>query len=366
MSASKAQETCNSGVVKRNEQIKEIDKKIRKKEQEMGLKEGQIETSQEIQEKTEEKTGTIDKLKDSCIKEVATLQQWYEKGLKSYARKLTSNSVVGDVFTLEGCFDSKDIIKSCTKWEEGEKILGTLAETTLQAKVNDFLDSEFDIKSAILNQKIKENPNLEDEYRTQISALERIRDRKKQDCVSWCFEYREPNFFDRIRVLDHITNGKPPMWPQGRNYTENDCEQMVNTLKIPKPIAGRCSIYSRVESVQSNKDDLKPMINAVMFRNITDNSGIKHTIGDEFECSVRFKQEHVNAQYEINWVVNGEVKGSMGVFPQKDASGNISNTTAVLTTVPASFFADDTIGCIVTPIAADGTNGESVKVQVCT
>lgn len=333
--------------------IAQVEVTLKKKKQEAGFVSADA-------DKIDETRIEMAALKDSCASEVAKMESWYEDGLKGYSRKLTSSSAGSNIFTLSNCYDTKDELKSCGSYRDG------LTETSLEKKVSSFLDEKLQKQltnlDAAKTAQITSNPENADAlgkaFKVQSDALHSLTEKKKQICSEWCFEYRDPNFWEQIGALDHLIYGKKPMWPEGQNHTLKDCQIMIDTLRIPTPDNGRCMAYSPDVDVVTNKAK-GDFINAVIIKNLTHLDGVENEVGDQVECSVRLKQGEEDTLYEIRWVINGAPKGNMGVFSKnKRAAASLDTNNGI--------YKDDSISCQVTPLNDAGEIGKIVSSNTIT
>ncbi len=279
--------------------------------------------------------------RQACINQVNLMHEWYLNGLKGYSRKIISTSSDAEVFTLSSCYNAEETLNRCADLED---------------KSTTFLNNLLQKELTSLDEQ-----NINDNVRSgRKKALEAVFQQRKQICSDWCFEYKEPHFFDQIRVLDQYIYGTAAQWPD-RNYSLTDCHYMINVLRIPPPALGRCASFSKEENdADPLAEKREDFVNAVIIQNKTHPNGLAYvaspTNPDTIQCSVRLKPNHKDAIFELRWVVNGTPKNSLGVFSNTlDGYDNFASLT-----LSSNIYKGDTLACQATPI---GDNGEYVKAE---
>jgi len=260
--------SCNSEIRQLEKQRDDIEFEIGQANKSLGS------ISQDLDD-TKEKSEQCMNLRDAT-------EEWYNKGIENYARKLNSTES-NSAFTMDGCLAKKS-----------QELVDGIQETQLCSELNASVEAYF--KGQI--------ERTEDTC--QIEELKR----KRNLCSAWCFEYTAPDFWERLIVLDDIIHGKPPRWPANREFSESECQEMIGNLKFERPRTGRCATYA-VKSTglrDIQQEGTQELLHTVV---IESSAGNQVSIGDSLQCRPFYLDENLpSIQSQIAWEVNGVQKGS--------------------------------------------------------
>ena len=231
-SASEAQDLCKARLNSIKSKITELERrKAKLVEDIVGLRE-QIRLSTKDSDEARAKELSQAKIADRCALEVDKMNDWFTTELKGYGRKLLTTNT--SIFTLSNCSDPNT--KSTSIQTFKSNIAASLA-SRLEVDLTYLEDFYNDI---IASKTGSDRKFYEDAYKAQRNAILALKDRKQEICEAWIFEYTTPHFFQKISTLDDIVSGKSYNWPE-RNYTDEDCQIMLNILKVPAPETGLCA-----------------------------------------------------------------------------------------------------------------------------
>lgn len=187
-------------------------------------------------------------LEDACTQEANTYSDWLDTILPVYAEKLNTSDLGQDSFSLPHCT---------------EKGLEKL-EAQRNSRIEEFKIEE-ERKTAPFAANSQAAIAIQSKFETRRNIVNTLYENKVDACTTWEFNYASPPFFSRLRILSRIINGIPPQWPE-REYSEIECDIMLDIFKYPTPNEGICAStvqHSTTSGLKALQDQRKNEANAL-------------------------------------------------------------------------------------------------------